>query len=304
VTPGSDTFCAHAPPLVRSRWADYVELTRPRVAVMILFTVAAGSCLAGAGAPDLARLLHTVFGTALVVAGATALNQVLERHSDALMERTRNRPLPSGRLRVEQAIVFGVGLALAGLAYLALAVGQTLAVLGAGFALASYVFLYTPLKRKTTLNTLVGAIPGAMPPVIGWTAVTNTLDPVAAVLFAVLFFWQVPHFLAIAWIHRDDYARAGLCMLPALDPSGDRTARHMVGYCLALLLVSLIPSALGRAGSAYFLGAVVLGIGFVTCAIGFARDRSLVQARRVLRASLVYLPGLLVVLLVDKMFIS
>jgi protoheme IX farnesyltransferase len=282
--------------------ADYVELTRPRLSVMALFTVAAGFCLAGVGAPDLARLLHTVFGTALVVAGATALNQFQERQSDALMERTRNRPLPSGRLRPEEVLLFGVSLALAGLAYLVLTVRQPLAILAAGFALACYVFVYTPLKRKTTLNTLVGAVSGAMPPVIGWTAVTNSVDAEAAVLFAILFLWQVPHFLSIAWIYRDDYARAGLCMLPMLDPNGDRTARHMVGYCLALLLVSVIPPALGWAGGVYLLGATILGVGFVMRAMGFLHTRSVVQSRRVLRMSLVYLPALLAVLLVEGLF--
>jgi protoheme IX farnesyltransferase len=296
---GSLIISPDASPLVRSRWAGYVELTRPRLAVMVLFTVAAGFGLASAGAPDLARLLHTVFGTALVVAGATALNQVLERHSDAQMDRTRHRPLPSGRLQPVEVLIFGVIMALAGLVYLAVTVRQSLAILSAGFALVSYVFLYTPLKRKTTLNTLVGAVPGAMPPVIGWTAVTNSFDPAAAVLFAVLFLWQVPHFLAIAWIYRDDYARARLCMLPVVDPSGDRTARLMVGYCLALLPASLIPSALGTASIVYFVGAAVLGIGFVTVAISFLHNRSVAQARRVLRASLVYLPTLLVLMLVE-----
>jgi heme o synthase len=296
---GSLIIRPDAPPLVRSRLAGYVELTRPRLAVMVLFTVAAGFGLASAGAPDLARLLHTVFGTALVVAGATALNQVLERHSDAQMDRTRNRPLPSGRLQPVEVLIFGGIMALAGLAYLAMTVHQSLAILSAGFALVSYVFLYTPLKRKTTLNTLIGAVSGAMPPVIGWTAVTNSLDPAAAVLFAVLFLWQVPHFLAIAWIYRDDYARAGFCMLPALDPHGQRTARRMVGYCLALLPVSVIPSALGTASTVYFVGAAVLSIEFLSGAIGFLHNRSVAQARRVLRASLVYLPTLLVLMLVE-----
>jgi protoheme IX farnesyltransferase len=226
------------------------------------------------------------------------LNQVFERRSDARMERTANRPLPAGRLRPIEVLLFGVGLALAGLVYLILTVRQPIPVLAAGFAFAGYAFLYTPLKRKTTLNTLVGAIPGAMPPVIGWTAVTNSFDPGAAVLFAVLFLWQVPHFLAIAWIYREDYARAGLRMLPVVDPKGTGTARCMVSYCLALLLVSMVPSALGWAGAVYVLGAAVLGVGFVTCAFGFLRTRSVAQARRVLQASLVYLPALLMLLLV------
>jgi protoheme IX farnesyltransferase len=293
------TIGLDALPLVRFRIADYVELTRPRMAVMLLFTVAAGFGLASAGAPDLARLLHTVFGTALVVAGASALNQLFERQSDARMERTRHRPLPAGRLQPQAVLLFGSGLAVAGLVYLAVTVRQPLMVMVAAIALTSYVFLYTPLKRTTTLNTLVGAIPGAMPPVIGWTAVTNSINPAAALLFAILFFWQVPHFLAIAWIYREDYARAGLRMLPVLDPSGDRTARHMVGYCLALLLVTVLPSALGWTGPVYLLGATVLGGGFLASALGFWRSRSVAQARRVLRMSLVYLPSLLMVLLVE-----
>jgi protoheme IX farnesyltransferase len=284
---------------VRSSWAEYLELTRPRLTVMVLFTVATGFCMASTGSPDPARLLHTVLGTALVVAGATALNQFQERHSDGLMERTRTRPLPSGRVQPIEALLFGISLSLAGLAYLALTVRQPLTILLASFALVCYVFVYTPLKRQTTLNTLVGAVPGAIPPVIGWTAVTNSFDPAAAVLFAVLFLWQVPHFLSIAWIYRDDYARAGFCMLPVLDPSGDRTARHIVGYCLALLPVSVIPSALGWASGTYLLGAAALGIGFVTSAVGFMHTRSVAQARRVLRASLVYLPGLMMLLLLQ-----
>jgi protoheme IX farnesyltransferase len=253
---------------------------------------------------DVSRLLHTLFGTALVVAGASALNQVFERHSDSLMERTANRPLPSGRLELGTSLLFGAGLALGGLGYLALTVRQPLAVMVAAFALVSYVFLYTPLKRTTTLNTLVGAIPGAMPPVIGWTAVTNSFDPAAAVLFAMLFLWQVPHFLAIAWIYRVDYARARLCMLPVLDSNGDRTARRMVGYCLALLVVSMLPSALGWTGPFYFVGAIILGIGFLTCALGFWRTRTEMQARRVLQASLIYLPALFTVVLVEGVFKS
>jgi protoheme IX farnesyltransferase len=289
-------------PFVRSRLADYVELTRPRIAIMVLFTEAAGFCLASAGAPDLARLVHTVFGTALVVAGAAAWNQVLERKSDALMERTRNRPVPAGRLQPAEALLFGVVLPLAGLAYLALTGARPLAILGAAFAFASYVFFYTPLKRMTTLNTLVGAIPGAMPPVIGWMAATNSFDPGAIVLFAVMYLWQVPHFLAIAWMYREDYAGAGLCMLSVLDPSGDLTARRMIGYCLALLLVSLIPSALGWAGTVYFVGAAILGTRFLTSAFRFRQTRSVHEARRVLRASLLYLPGLLTVLLAEALF--
>ena len=295
---------ADAWPLIRSRLADFLELTRPRIAVMVLFTTAAGFCLACAGTPDLARLLHTLVGTALVAGGASALNQFLERDGDARMARTRNRPFPSGRLSPPAALLFGIGLALAGLAYLALTVRQPLAILTAAFAFAVYVFLYTPLKRTTNLNTLVGAVAGATPPVIGWAAATNALDLPAFVLFAILFLWQVPHFLAIAWLYRDDYARAGLRMLPVQDTGGSRTARRMVGYSLALLAASLAPSALGYTSGVYLLGAVVLGVGFLARVLGFLHTRSAAQARRVLRASLLYMPALFAVLLVDWMLKS
>ncbi|HVS36271.1 MAG TPA: heme o synthase [Gemmataceae bacterium] len=291
-------------PLIRSRCAVYLELTRPRIALLVLFTAAAGFCLASAGAPDLVRMLHTLIGTALVTGGASALNQVLERDGDARMGRTGNRPIPSGRLSPQGALLFGIGLALAGLAYLALAVRQPLTVLTAAFAFAGYVFLYTPLKPRTSLNTLVGAVAGATPPVIGWTAATNALDWPAFVLFAILFLWQVPHFLAIAWLHRDDYARGGFRMLPMLDPGGGRTACRMVGYGLALIPVSLAPCALGWAGAVYLVGAAVLGVGFLASTLCFLRTRSAAGARRVLRTSLLYLPALLAVLLADVTFQS
>jgi len=287
--------------LSRSRVADYVELTKPRVAVLVLFTVAAGAWLAGRDAVDTVTLVNTLVGTALVAGGASALNQLLERHSDALMRRTENRPLPSGRLQPLEVLVFGALLGAGGLAYLALTVRQPLAVLVAACTFFSYVFLYTPLKRKTTLNTLVGAIPGALPPVIGWTAIRGSVSPEVVVLFLILFLWQVPHFLAIAWIYRNDYRRAGLCMLPTVDPSGTMTGRQMVSYCLALIPVSLAPAMLGEAGPIYVIGAAILGIAFLTCCLGFHYSTSYAQARRVLRASLVYLPVLLGLLLLERL---
>jgi protoheme IX farnesyltransferase len=295
---GTPAACPAALGLTRSRVADYLELTKPRVAVLVLFTVAAGAWLANGNAPDLACLLHTLCGTALVAAGASALNQLLERHSDALMRRTENRPLPSGRLQPLEVLLFGLGLGVGGLTYLAILVRQPLAVLVAGFTFGSYVFLYTPLKRKTSLNTLVGAVPGALPPVIGWTAMGGALDAGALVLFLILFVWQIPHFLAIAWIYRDDYARAGLRMLPVVDLGG-MTGRQMVSYCLALIPVSLTPVLVHRAGPVYLLGAFVLGLFFLNCALAFLRLNSNTQARRVLRASLIYLPALLALLLLE-----
>jgi protoheme IX farnesyltransferase len=292
---------APALPLTRSRWADYVELTKPRIALLVLFTVATGAILATRAGTDLLVLLHTVLGTGLVAAGASALNQLLERHSDALMRRTENRPVPSGRLQPLEVLLFGMLLGIGGLAYLGLAVRQPLTVLVAGFTFVSYVFLYTPLKRKTTLNTLVGAVPGALPPVIGWTAARGSLDPEVAGLFFIMFLWQVPHFLAIAWMYREDYARAGLQMLPVVDPDGGMTGRQMVSYCLALIPVSLVPVLFLQAGVVYAVGAVFLGLGFLRAAFGFWRQTSTSNARRVLHASLVYLPLLLALLLLEAL---
>lgn len=284
--------------LAPSRLVDYLALTKPRVAVLVLFTVASGALLAAAGSPDWIILGHTLFGTALVAAGASALNQFLERDSDGLMWRTENRPLPAGRLLPAEVLLFGAVLGVAGVAYLALVVRQPLAALVAAVTFVSYVFVYTPLKRKTTLSTLIGAVPGALPPVIGWLAVRGSFDWEIVSLFVVLFLWQVPHFLAIAWIYRADYGRAGLCMLPVVDQSGGMSARQMVGYSLALIPASLMPLFVGRAGPLYLIGAVVLGAGFLGCALAFWRVRSLARARAVLRASLIYLPALLALLLI------
>jgi heme o synthase len=277
--------------------ADYLELTKPRVAVLVLFTVAIGYFLAGGA--DLLALWHTLLGTALVAGGASALNQLLERHSDAQMKRTRHRPLPAGRLRPAEVLVFGLLLGAGGTAYLALALPRPAAALVAAVTFVSYVFVYTPLKGLTSLNTLVGAVPGALPPVIGWAAARGTFDPEAAALFLIVFLWQVPHFLAIAWIYRDDYARAGLRMLPVFDRTGGRTGCTMVSYCLTLIPVSVLPAVFGCAGWLYLLGATALGLGFLGCALGFLYTTSLPQARWVLRASLLYLPLLLALLLLD-----
>jgi protoheme IX farnesyltransferase len=287
--------------LTRTRVADYVELTKPRVLVLVLFTVATGTWLAAGGMSDWTVLLHTLLGTTLVAAGASALNQLLERESDALMRRTENRPLPAGRLQPAEVLLFGCGCGIAGLAYLAVTLRHPLAAVVAGITFVSYVFLYTPLKRRTSLNTLIGAVPGALPPVIGWTAVSGSMDPAVVTLFVIVFLWQVPHFLAIAWIYRDDYARAGLRMLPVVDRDGGMSGRQMMSYCLALIPASLAPALLGVAGPIYLLGAVLLGLGFLSCTISFTRGPSVGRATRVLRASLIYLPALLALLLLDGM---
>jgi len=260
---------------------------------MALLTVAAGAVLASGGTPDWRITTHALVGAALVAAGASALNQWSEREVDARMRRTRDRPLPAGRLQPGEVLVLGIASAAGGVVYLAATLASALAAVVAALTLLTYIFVYTPLKRRTPLNTLVGAIPGALPPVIGWTAVRGSVGAEAGALFAVLFLWQVPHFLAIAWIYREDYGRAGLCMLSSVDAEGGATGRQMIVYCLALLAASLMPAVVGGAGPVYLAGALILGIGFLAHAIGFSLRRSTARARGVLRASLIYLPALL-----------
>jgi heme o synthase len=288
-----------APAIARSRAADYLELAKPRISAMVLITVAAGAILATVGPIDWPGLFQTLLGAALVATGASALNQLLERDSDALMRRTEARPLPAGRLQPIEVAILGATFGSLGVWYLAFS-GQKLAALVAAGTFVGYVFLYTPLKRLTTLNTLIGAVPGAMPPVIGWVSVRGSIDMEIVVLFLILFLWQVPHFLAIAWIYKRDYARAGLKMLPVVDESGISTGRQMICYCLSLLSVSLLPLSSGRAGVFYLVGALLLGGLFLMTAFAFARRPGLDRARSVLRASLVYLPLLLALLLLDS----
>ena len=288
-----------APALTGTRVADYLELTRPRLCVMALLTVAAGAVLASGSTPDWRVITHALVGSALVGAGASALNQWLEREVDARMRRTRDRPLPAGRLQPGEVLVLGIASAMGGVIYLAVTLTSPLAAVLAALTFLTYVFVYTPLKRLTSLNTLVGAIPGALPPVIGWTAVRGSVGAEAGALFAVLFLWQVPHFLAIAWIHREDYDRAGLCMLPSVDSEGSATGRQMMVYCLALVAASLMPVVVGGAGPVYLAGALLLGIGFLAYAVGFSLRRTTERARGVLRASLIELPALLALWLLD-----
>lgn len=286
--------------LTRSRLLDYLSLTKPRVAVLVLFTVGVGVLLAGGLTTSLLVLVNTVLGTALVAGGASALNQLLERQTDARMRRTENRPLPSGRLQAVEVLIFGLLLGVGGVLYLALTLSKPHAALVAAVTFVLYVGVYTPLKPRTALNTLVGAVPGALPPVIGWVAVRGEVTAETVILFLIVFLWQVPHFLAIAWIYREEYARAGLCMLPVLDPNGTLTGHRMMTYCLALIPVSLGPALLGHAGFFYLAGALLLGLGFLASCVGFWRAHSIHQARRVLRASLLYLPLLLLLLLLDS----
>ena len=290
-----------AQPMTESptRAADYLELTKPRIAVMALFTVGVGYLLAGATGGAM-TLVHTLIGAGLVAAGGSALNQWLERKIDAKMRRTQNRPLPAGRLSPADALTFGIVLGVAGTVYLALTVSAA-AVVVAAATFVSYVLIYTPLKTVTVWNTVVGAVPGALPPVIGWCAVRGWDGAAGATaLFLILFFWQLPHFLAIAWMYRDDYARGGLRMLPIVDATGGKTAWVMIVTAAMLTASSLLPLFIGMAGPVYAAGAVLLGLMFVWRGVEFHRDRTDRRARRVLRASLLYLPGALGLVLLDN----
>jgi protoheme IX farnesyltransferase len=283
----------------RRRALDFLTLTKPRVVLMVLVTTFVGYYLAAPGDPDLARLVHTLVGTALAAAGTLALNQFLEREVDARMERTRGRPLPDGRLQPREALAFGALAAVTGVAYLAAAVGLASALVCAITA-ALYLFAYTPLKRVSPLCLVIGAVPGALPPVTGWMAVTGEPGVGAAVLFGILFLWQLPHTLAIARLYRDDYARAGIRVLPVVDPDGASTERQIVAGCLALLAVGLLPTLVGLAGTVYFFGALALGAAFLACGMAQAVAPSAAAARRLLLASVVYLPMLLVLMALDK----
>ncbi|HSB68813.1 MAG TPA: heme o synthase [Candidatus Methylomirabilis sp.] len=279
--------------------ADYLVLTKPRVVLMVLVTTAVGFYLGSSGPVNALRLLHALVGTALAAAGTIALNQFLERDGDALMERTRRRPLPDGRMDPAQALTFGTGITLGGILYLLLVVDSLTALLTAVTA-GSYLLLYTPLKRKTALCSLPGAVSGALPPMAGWVAACGEFGYGAWVLFAILFLWQIPHSLAIAWIYRTDYARAGIRLLPVIEPDGSSTGRQVVSYALALLTVGLMPTLVGLTGPLYFSGALILGTGLLTCGVILAVCRSVADARRLLYASLVYLPVLLVLMALDK----
>jgi protoheme IX farnesyltransferase len=279
---------------------DLLELTKPRLSSFVLLVVALAAWLGSAGAIEPSTLFLAVLGTALVAGGANALNMFLERDLDARMARTAARPLPSGRLEPREAALFGGALTAAGV--LVLLAGTTpLAALLAALTSASYLLVYTPLKRVTTLNTHIGAVPGALPALIGWAAARGELDAAAWTLFALVYLWQIPHFLAIAWLYRADYARGGFRMLPSADPLGVTTGRQAVLSAAALVPASLLPSLAGLTGIAYFAGALLLGAWFVRRALAFALVRSATTARQLLRASLVYLPLALVLMFLDRL---
>jgi protoheme IX farnesyltransferase len=287
----------------RPHWVlDFVTLTKPRLNLLVLITTLGGLYLAAPEGVSGTLLLHTLLGTTLVAGGASALNQAWERTTDRLMRRTSGRPLPGGRLTVADGVVFGIALSAAGL--LELSLGANLLAAGVAAAtLISYVLVYTPLKVRTSLATLVGAVPGALPPMIGWAAATGEITLPAWVLFGIVFFWQMPHFLAIAWLYRDDYARAGIPLLPVLEPDGRRTGQQALIYAAALWPVSLLPALVGLAGGTYVAVATILGLGFIWLSAAFARQRSMTSARRLFLFSITYLPILWGTLVADRFWL-
>jgi protoheme IX farnesyltransferase len=285
-----------------ARLADWLALTKPRLNLLVLITTLAGLYLAEPTGVSRTLLVHTLVGSALVAGGAAALNQVLERGTDALMRRTRGRPLPAGRVGATEGTLVGGVLSTLGLIDLAIFTNVNAAAVAA-VTLASYVLVYTPLKTRTSLSTLIGAVPGALPPVIGWTAAHGTISAPALVLFGIVFLWQMPHFLAIAWMYRDDYARAGIPLLPVLEPDGRRTGHQALLYAAALWPVSLLPAITGLAGVPYSLIATVLGFLFIGLTVQFAQERSHATARRLFLFSILYLALLLGALVANRIYL-
>ena len=282
-----------------SRTSDFVALAKPRLNMLVVASTLVGYAMADGEPLGLLRVCGLLLGTGLVAGGASTFNQVAERDLDALMRRTRRRPLPDQRLQPLEGVLFGTAMTLAGL-LLIVAASNVVAAAVALATLLSYVVIYTPLKRRSSFSTVVGAIPGALPPIIGWSAVTGTMPAQAWTLFGIMFLWQLPHFLAIAWMYREDYARAGFPMLPVLEPDGRSTARHSVLYAAALVPLSFAPMLMHMAGEVYFAGALVLGIGFLWLTLQFARTRAVRDARTLFFGSIVYLPLLWILMIADK----
>ena len=288
------------PQTVRERVSAYLELTKPRITFLIVLTSAAGFCLASPrGGLNYTVFTNAMIGIALLSSGIATLNQFIERDLDGLMRRTATRPLPTGRLLPWEALLFGTVLTVGAEIYLAVLVNPLSAVLGLT-VIAGYLFAYTPLKTRTSLSTMVGAFPGAVPPLIGWTAARGDISLEAWVLFAILFLWQFPHFLAIAWMYREDYKRAGILMLPVVEPEGRVTAQQIVVYTVMLLPVSVLPTLLGISGRAYLYGAILLGLLFLCSSIRAAISKSRQSARQLLLASVIYLPLLFILMVLNR----
>jgi protoheme IX farnesyltransferase len=285
---------------VMSRANAYVALTKPDVSFLVLITTAAGYYMGARGPVDWLRLVHTVFATMLIAAGTAALNHYIERESDRHMRRTASRPLPSGVLQPREALWFGMALCVAGAVYLYFAAGVLAAGLGVATCL-SYLLGYTPLKKRTVWATFVGAFPGAIPPMIGWAAATGSLDRGAWLLFAILFLWQFPHFHAIAWMYREDYARAGILMLPVVDKQGTRTFRQIILTAVALVGVSLLPAVVGLAGVRYFFGALVVSVGLLQVCLWAATAKTNIRAKWLMHATVMHIPILLGLMIYDKL---
>jgi len=282
-----------------ARAAAYIELTKPRITSLIMLTAAAGFCLGSQGATNYLLLTHAMIGIGLLASGLGTLNQFMERDLDLLMRRTADRPLPTHRLQPFEALWFGLTLTIVAELYLALFTNSLTSILGLA-VVAGYLFAYTPLKTRTTFSTFVGAFPGAMPPVLGWTAARGHLDMTALVLFAILFLWQFPHFLAIAWMYREDYGRAGICMLPVVEPDGRVTGQQIIAYTIMLVPVSLLPTVLGISGKIYFVSALILGLLFLASGVRAALSKSNQHARQLLMASVFYLPLLFGVMVLNR----
>jgi heme o synthase len=279
----------------RVRFADLLELTKPRITFLVLITTLVGFYMGSLESMNLLLLMHTIIGTALVASGASALNQYIERDLDALMVRTRNRPLPGGRLQPNDALLFSAIISVLGIAYLMFFVNIITGLIGV-FTLAGYILVYTPLKTRTGLCTLIGAFPGAAPPVMGWTAARGEIDAAALSLFAILFLWQMPHFFAIAWIFTDDYKRGGF----RTHGSGVNTGRQIIFFCCVLIPISVLPTTLGLTGMTYLAGAILLGFVYLGYGFAVALFRSSTHAQRLLRISVLYLPALLMLMMFDK----
>lgn len=283
----------------RGRFADYVELSKPRLNLLVVLTSAAGFYLAMGRDIRWLALFNTIVGTALVAGGASAMNQIYERKTDLVMSRTRMRPLPDGRVSPLEAGVFALMMSVAGL--LVLAAGtNTLASMVALATLVTYVGIYTPMKPRTSFATVIGAIPGALPPMIGWAAATDTISREAWLLFGIVFLWQMPHFLAIAWMLRDDYRRAGFPMLPVIEPDGRSTARQVAAYAAALVPVSIVPTTMHLTSTAYVYGALALSLAFLAASLRFAFARTDAHARTLFFSSIVYLPLIWALMIVTR----
>jgi heme o synthase len=282
----------------KTRLADYWDLTKPGITFLVVITALAAFYIASQGSPNIMLLIHSLLGIACISGGGGTLNHFIERKYDLMMNRTKTRPIPSGRVHPTEALILGTGLSVLGIVYLVIAVNTLTALLGA-LTLIGYIGIYTPLKRISPHSTIIGAFPGAMPPVLGWTAVTGAVSLEAIILFAIVFFWQMPHFLGIAWMYRKDYEKGGFPMLPVVEPDGKSTSRMILIYCTGLIPVSLFPTILGMAGYIYFTTALLCGLVFLYFSIRVALSPTNMNAKYLVLASVFHLPVVMAFLMID-----